>query len=93
MKKADFDKLKPPQRADRADRSKSKAGTRQRSASGTTQKEYSIGAGGKKIPIHCRTFLQSGTCEHEKINPGKKCKFGHYNKAEFDDKCTSLNPS
>ena len=84
MKKADFDKIKKPER--------NKSNTRSASR---TKKDYFEGSDGKKIPKHCRSFLATGVCEWEKKpeNKGKTCCIPHYTQPKYDAKYKSLNPS
>ena len=45
---------------------------------------------GRKEPICCQKYLNTGTCDnHEKY--GEKCRFTHYNKAQFEAACKRLN--
>ena len=87
MKKADFEKLKKPK-----PRSKSRS-RRSRSATNGNNKEYFIGAEGKKIPKDCRSYLNTGTCEYEKNKPGKECIIPHLNQDQYKAKFDSLNSS
>ena len=81
MKKEDFDKLRAPSKPPGKNKTRAK----------TPAKEYKL-VGDVKIPVHCRTFKETGKCKWEADNPGKTCNITHMTKAAYDAKHKPLNP-
>jgi hypothetical protein len=51
-----------------------------------------IGDGDIIIPICCRSFRTTGTCDWERSHPGKTCQMRHFNQGKFEEEEKRLNP-